>query len=82
MMLQDAVDMIDEGKKSLRALLRERAYEDVAKKLESEGIDIERVSDEDMEMLVQAKADDTYNVIKGVAYGTAFSIAFSMLFGV
>ena len=81
-MLQDAIDMIDEGKKSLRALLRERAYEDVAKKLESEGIDIERVSDEDMEMLVQAKVDDTYNVIKGVAYGMAFSIAFSMLFGV
>jgi hypothetical protein len=81
-MIREAMDMIDEGKKSLKALLRERAYEEVAKKLESEGIDVERISDEDMEMLVKAKADDTYNVIRGAAYGTAFSIAFSMLFGV
>ena len=72
----------DEGKRSLKALLRERAYEEVADRLAEEGIDIARVSDEDIEALVQAKVDDTYNVLKGAAYGTAFALVFSTVFGV
>ena len=38
--------LIDEGKKSLDTLLREKAYDDIAEKLEENGIDIDKVTDE------------------------------------
>ncbi len=73
--------LINEGKKSLNTLLREKAYTEVVEKLTQEGIVVEDVQDEDIEALVAAKVDDMMNGIKGFAAGTAFAILFSSIVG-
>ena len=74
--------MIDETKKSLESLLRERAYSKVENSLEEKGIKIDDVSEEDIEILVAAKTQDMMNGIKGFGMGTAFMLAVSLLTGV
>ena len=76
-----ATTLLDEGKKSLNVLLREKAYNEVVEKLSDEGIDIQNVADEDVEALVAARVDDMMNGIKGFAAGTAFTLLFSTLVG-
>ena len=76
-----ATTLLDEGKKSLNVLLREKAYNEVVEKLENEGIDIKNVADEDVEALVAARVDDMMNGIKGFAAGTAFALLFSAVVG-
>ena len=73
--------LLDEGKKSLNTLLREKAYNEVVEKLSDEGIDIKNVADEDVEALVAARVDDMRNSIKGFAAGTAFALLFSAVVG-
>jgi len=77
-----ATTLLDEGKKSLNVLLREKSYNEVVKKLSDEGIDIHKVTDEDVEALVTARVDDMMNGIKGFAAGSAFALIFSALVGV
>lgn len=72
---------IDEGKKSLDALLREKAYEEVAASLKAEGIDITQVSDEDIETLVAEKTNDMTNTLKGVAIGSVGALLLSSVLG-
>jgi spermidine synthase len=72
---------IDEGKKSLEALLREKAYEDVASTLKAEGIDITQVSEEDIEALVAEKTKDMSNTLKGVAIGSVGALLLSSVLG-
>ncbi len=81
-MVNQAEKIYSEGKKSLESLLREKAYSEVQKNLESKGIDIENVSDEDIENLVAAKTQDMTNSIKGFGVGTAFALAISLFTGV
>jgi len=76
-----ATTLLDEGKKSLNVLVREKAYNEVAEKLSNEGIDIQSVADEDVEALVAARVDDMMNGIKGFAVGTAFTLLFSAVVG-
>jgi len=81
-MLDKAQELYEDGKKSLETLLREKAYKDVKASLEEKGIDINTVSDEDVESLVAAKTQDMMNGIKGFGVGTAFAVAISLVTGV
>lgn len=81
-MLDKTKEIYKDGKKSLDSLLREKAYSEVKESLEEKGIDIESVSDEDVESLVAAKVDDMKNGIKGFGVGTAFAFAISIMTGV
>jgi len=81
-MIDQAEKIYTDSKKSLESLLYEKAYSDVQESLEEKGIDINSVSDEDIENLVAAKAQDMMNGIKGFGVGTAFAIAVSLLTGV
>ncbi len=80
-MIESTKTLVEEGKKSLNTLLREKAYEEVSGELSNKGIDIESVSEEDIEALVAAKVDDMTNNIKGFAAGSAFVLLLSSLFG-
>lgn len=81
-MINTTKELYNDGKKSLETLLREKAYSDMQEDLKEKGIDINSVSDEDVENLVAAKAQDMMNGIKGFGIGTAFAIAISLLTGV
>ena len=81
-MIEQVEKIYASGQKSLESLLREKAYSEVEDSLRDKNIDIERVSEEDIESLVAAKAEDMKNTIKGFGVGTAFAIAFSLLIGV
>ena len=81
-MIDQAEKIYTDSKKSLESLLHEKAYSDVQESLEEKGIDINSVSDEDIENLVAAKAQDMMNGIKGFGVGTAFAITVSLLTGV
>lgn len=80
-MIDTATTLLDDGKKSLNMLLREKAYADVVEKLTENGIDAENIKDEDIEALVAARVDDMMNGIKGFAAGTAFALLFSTVVG-
>lgn len=80
-MVNQAEKIYTDGKKSLESLLREKAYSEVQQSLENKGIDIESVSDEDIENLVAAKTQDMVNGIKGFGVGTAFAMAISLFTG-
>jgi len=81
-MIDATKELYKDGKKSLESLLHEKAYSQVQESLEEKGIDINSVSDDDIETLVAAKAKDMMNGIKGFGVGTAFAIAVSLLTGV
>lgn len=72
---------IDEGKKSLDTLLREKAYEEVMESLKAEGIDPSQVSDEDIEILVAQKGEDMKSTLKGVAIGSVGALILSSVLG-
>jgi len=80
-MLEETQNVYKKSKKSLETLLREKAYLDVKANLKSKDINIEDISDEDLETLVAAKTKDIKNGIKGFSVGAAFSIALSLLIG-
>jgi len=80
-MTQTATNLMDQGKKSLDTLLREKAYAEVVEILAKEGIPVESVSNEDIEALVEARVRDKHNVIKGVAMGGAFALLLSSVLG-
>ena len=80
-MVNQAEKIYKDGKQSLEALLREKAYANVKESLEDKGIDINSVSDEDIETLVAAKTQDMMNGMKGFGVGTAFAFAASVLTG-
>jgi hypothetical protein len=79
--MQTISTYIDEGKKSLETLLREKAYEEVITSLKTEGIDPSQVSDEDVEMLVAEKTKDMTSTLKGVAIGSVGAIILSAVLG-
>ena len=81
-MLGHAENIYKNTKQSLESLLREKAYADVEEYLGEKSIDINDVSDEDIENLVAAKAQDMMNGIKGFGVGTAFAIAISLVTGI
>ena len=81
-MIDKAENIYQSGKKSLELLLREKAYADVKKHLDTQGIDINIVSDEDIETLVSAKVEDMMSGIKGISIGAAFAFAISTLTGI
>lgn len=81
-MLEQANNVIESGKKSLRSLLREKAFDEVTGELKSRGIDIGEVDDEDVEALVQARVDDMYSGMKGFAAGSAVALLLSVMLGV
>lgn len=72
---------IDEGKKSLDTLLREKAYEEVVASLQAEGIDPSTVSDEDIEALVADKSEEMKSTLKGVAIGSVGALILSSVLG-
>jgi hypothetical protein len=81
-MVDQAQKIYKDGKKSLETLLREKAYSEVKDSLDEKGINIDDVSDEDIENLVASKTQDMVNGIKGFGVGTAFALAISLLTGV
>jgi len=81
-MFETTKEFYNEGKKSLESLLREKAYTEVEAHLKNNSIDINKVSDEDIEALVATKAKDMMNGIKGFGIGTAFAIAISLVTGI
>ena len=80
-MLELTDNLYNDGKKSLESLLRKQAFKEVQEALEAKGIDINDVSDEDIEKLVAAKAQDKMTDIKGFAKGTAFALVLSYVIG-
>ena len=81
-MIDTTKKLYNDGKRSLESLLRERVYSEVKAHLEEKRININDVSDDDIENLVAAKAKDMMNGIKGFGVGTAFAIAISLLTGI
>lgn len=80
-MINTTTTLLDEGKKSLELLLREKAYDDVAEKLADEGIDIADVLDSDVEALVAERAKEMKSGIKNFAAGGAFALLLSSVIG-
>ena len=80
-MINTTATLLDEGKKSLNALLREKAYNYVAEKLAEEEIDIADVLDADVEALVAERAKEMKNGIKNFASGGAFALLLSSVIG-
>ena len=80
-MLENAEKLYDNTKQSLETLLRQRAYSEVKEVLEEKGIEISQVSDEDIEALVAAKAQDMMSTLKGIGIGTVFVTALSFFMG-
>ena len=56
-------ELYDKSKKSLETILREKAYDEVKDALKEKGINIEDVSDEDIEVLVAEKVKLKENTI-------------------
>ena len=81
-MLDKTKKVYTDGKKSLETLLREKAYSEVQESLKEKGINIDDVSEEDIETLVAAKTLDMKNGIKGFGIGSLFAMAVSLLIGV
>jgi len=81
-MLHTTTTLLNEGKKSLETLLREKAYDDIAEKLKENGIDINNVSDADIEALVAERVNEMRNGIKHFAVGGAVALLISSLIGV
>ena len=80
-MIHTVTTLFEEGKKSLDTLLREKAYEDIAEKLEENGIDISEVSDTDIEVLVAERANEMRSGIKSFAVGGVAALLISSLIG-
>ena len=80
-MIEKAEKVYENGKKSLESLLREKAYSEIQESLTQKGIDINDVSEVDIETLVAAKTEDMKNGIKGFGVGAVFTIAISLLIG-
>ena len=81
-MIEKAEKVYENGKKSLESHLREKAYSEVQESLNERGIDIDDISEVDIETLVAAKTEDMKNGIKGFGVGVAFAIAVSLLTGI
>jgi len=78
----DSVEiMIDHGKKSLETLLREKAYDEVRKLLEKHGVEINDVSDTDVEALVAERIKEKKDGMKNMAKGGVFALFLSSFIG-
>jgi len=80
-MINSAESIIDQGKKSLETLLREKAYEEVREVLNEQGIAIESVSDTDVEALVAERVKEKRDGMKNMAIGGAFALLLSSVIG-
>ena len=79
---QTAGTIFEEGKKSLDTLLREKAYSDISAKLEENSININDVSDADIEALVAERVKEMRSGLKSFAVGGAVALLISSLIGV
>ena len=80
-MINNVETMIDHGKKSLETLFREKAYEEVRELLKEQGIDMEDVSDVDVEALVAERVKEKKDGMKNMAIGGAFALLLSSVIG-
>jgi len=78
---QTAGTLFEEGKKSLDTLLRESAYAEIKEKLEENGVNIDEVTNEEVEALVAARVEEKRNGIKGFATGAVLALLLSALLG-
>ncbi len=67
-------DNLNNAKKSLDKILKEKAFNEVEEYLKENGIDIENINEEDLEALVEQKFKDKKNIMNGVAIGGAFTL--------
>ena len=75
-------NIYNKGKKSLDTLLREKAYSDISEKLEENSIDIDNVSDTDIEALVAERVKEMRSGLKSFAVGGAVALLISSMIGV
>ena len=80
-MINSVESIMDQGKKSLETLLREKAYEEVKELLIEQGIDISNVSDVDVEALVAERVKEKKDGMKNIAIGGAFALLLSSVIG-
>lgn len=80
-MIEETKELYEQSKKSLDTLLREKSYSEVEEKLKEKGIDIDDVSDEDIETLVAQSVKDMKNSLKGIGTGILLTTALSSIFG-
>ena len=80
-MIKQSKKIYADGKKSLESLLREKAYSEVKEALHKKGVDINDISDEDIETLVASKTKEMISGIKGFSVGSAFAIVLSLITG-
>ncbi len=74
--------LFNEGKRSLETLLREKAYDDIGENLKENGIDINKVSDADIEVLVAERVSEMRNGLKSFVVGGVVALLISSLVGV
>ena len=74
-------NLYTQGKKSLDTLLKEQAFQEVEELLTKQGIDINEVSDEDLEKLVAQRIKDKKQGLNGFAKGALFSFVISLMIG-
>jgi len=63
---------------SLNKILREKAYEEVKEMLQKQDIDIEKISKEDLEALVNEKVQIKEGELKGIGIGIGLSVLVSI----
>lgn len=67
------------GKQSLEKIMRDKAYESVRKELALNDINIDMVSDEDLELLVGDKLKEMKNISKGIGIGAIAAGALALI---
>ena len=80
-MIDEIEKIYGKSKKSLEILLRERAYSEIKSNLKEKGIEIDNVSDEDIESLLASSVDEMKKSIKGFGAGALASIVLSLVLG-
>lgn len=70
---------LSKGKKTLDELLRNKAFENIAQYLKEQNIDINEISDSDLEELIAAKVTDMNSKLKGFGAGSAFVVLLEAL---
>ena len=63
---------------SLDSLLREKAYNEIKQMLQKEGIDIEKIEQEELEALVNEKVNIMNSHLKGIGVGIGLSVLVSI----
>jgi len=75
------MSFINEGKKSLEIMLREKAYKEVCDLLKEKGIAIEDVDEEELQAIIAERVKSMESGLKGFAAGGLAAIVVTSVLG-